>query len=76
MDSVWLAAVLCIQTLNGGYLHLNDAVLVTLLATTTANVLGLAFIVLKGLFSNGRGYPPTTPRRIKRAVGLRHSHQR
>lgn len=63
VDSVWLAAVLCILTLNGDYLHLNDAVLITLLATTTANVLGLAFIVLKGLFSNGRGFPPTTPRR-------------
>lgn len=63
VDSLWLAAVLSILALNGGYLHLNDAVLITLLATTTANVLGLAFIVLKGLFSNGRGYPPTTPRR-------------
>lgn len=63
VDSVWLAAVLSILALNGGYLHLNDAVLITLLASTTANVLGLAFIVLKGLFSNGRGYTPTTPRR-------------
>lgn len=63
VDSLWLAAVLSILALNGGYLHLNDAVLITLLATTTANVLGLSFIVLKGLFSNGRGYPPTTPRR-------------
>lgn len=63
VDSVWLAAVLSILALNSGYLHLTDAVLITLLATTTANVLGLAFIVLKGLFSNGRGYPPTTPRR-------------
>lgn len=63
VDSVWLAAVLSILALNGGYLHLNDAVLVTLLATTTANVLGLAFIVLKGLFSNGRDHPTTTPRR-------------
>lgn len=30
--------------------ELSDVVLSTLLATTTANILGLAYIVLKGMF--------------------------
>lgn len=31
-------------------LNLDKEVLITLLATTTVNVLGLAYIVLKGIF--------------------------
>ena len=31
----------------------SDGVIVALLTTTTANVLGLAFIVLKGMFPEG-----------------------
>lgn len=33
-----------------GQWHLSNTVLSTLLATTTANILGLANIVLKGMF--------------------------
>ena len=50
-SSVWLIAVIIILILSGcEYLKLSDIVLNVLLATTTANVLGLAYIVLKGLF--------------------------
>lgn len=52
VDSVWLLAILLILAFNSHYIGLSDAVLMTLLGTTTINVLGLAFIVLKGLFEN------------------------
>lgn len=53
--SVWLLCTLFIVTFNS-LLHFNisDTVLTVLLATTTANVLGLPIIILKDLF--GRGY--------------------
>ncbi len=50
VDSGWLLAILIILFLNNSVLHLADSVLIMLLGTTTANVIGLAFIVLKGLF--------------------------
>lgn len=48
---VWLYMVfqLLCKCANGQW-HLSDMVLSTLLATTTANILGLANIVLKGMF--------------------------
>jgi hypothetical protein len=46
--SVWLFLVLTILSLNDG--RLSDNVLMTLLGTTTLNVLGLMAIVLRGLF--------------------------
>lgn len=52
VDSAWLATILVILFLNTKCLHLSDAVLITLLGTTTINVLGLAFIILRGLFSS------------------------
>lgn len=49
--SFWLIAVILIVSLNGRLsLGINDTVLVTLMATTTANVLGLPLIILKDLF--------------------------
>lgn len=49
--SVWLGIVITIVVLTGfRVLTYTPTVLVTLLATTTINVLGLAFIVLRGLF--------------------------
>ena len=49
--SVWLLCVIAIIGLCGfGTMHLDGTVLVTLLATTTVNVLGLAYIVLRGIF--------------------------
>lgn len=50
VDSVWLIAVLVILMLNNCVFELSDAVLITILGTTTINVLGLAYIILKGLF--------------------------
>lgn len=43
--SFWLFSVLLIVILSR---HLSEAVLITLLGTTTLNVLGLTFIVLRG----------------------------
>ena len=49
--SCWLIAVLVLIFLSGyGKVQFQPTVLVTLLATTTINVLGLAFIVLRGIF--------------------------
>lgn len=47
----WLILVIVILFLCGlQVISLNSKVLITLLATTTVNVLGLAYIVLKGIF--------------------------
>lgn len=57
-SSIWLGFVLLIVILVGScVLILSDIVLNVLLATTTANVLGLAYIVLKGLFGNSNIKP-------------------
>lgn len=51
--SVWLAAVLVFTVFGNVWcLKIDKQVLITLLATTTINVLGLANIILKGLFGN------------------------
>lgn len=48
---VWIVAVLVVVFLVGyRRMELSSSVLVTLLATTTANVLGLPLVVLRGLF--------------------------
>lgn len=53
VSSVWLGVVLIILIMCGfQWLTLDVVVLNVLLATTTANVLGLAYIVLKGLFGH------------------------
>lgn len=50
---LWLISVLFVLVECAyGNAYLKDSVLISLLATTTANVLGLAYIVLKGLFQN------------------------
>lgn len=49
--SIWLLAVLFLLFFNEILLFcLSDSVLITLLGTTTLNVLGLSFIVLRGHF--------------------------
>ena len=49
--SIWLGLVLVVVFFQGfGLLALTSSVLNVLLATTTLNVLGLAYIVLNGLF--------------------------
>lgn len=45
---VWLLAVLFITAFAN---NVSDTVKTTLLVTTTANVIGLALVVLKGMFS-------------------------
>ena len=51
--STWLSAVMFILLTNEKYHYcLNTTVLVTLLGTTTLNVLGLSFIVLRGHFQS------------------------
>lgn len=49
--SLWLVSVLLITAFNNPWcLRVSETVLVTLLATTTVNVLGLAYVILTGLF--------------------------
>lgn len=50
--TIWLMIVLGILILNEKYICLSSTVLVTLLGTTTVNVLGLSYIVLKGYFDS------------------------
>lgn len=45
----WLIAVLCIVAFTDRCM-VSDTVKTTLLVTTTANVIGLALVVLKGMF--------------------------
>ncbi|MDE7496097.1 MAG: hypothetical protein K2M67_04535 [Muribaculaceae bacterium] len=53
VSSIWLGTVLIILVMCGfKWIVLDAVVLNVLLATTTANVLGLAYIVLKGLFGH------------------------
>jgi len=59
--AVWILAVLVIVVLSAvdiGF-HVADQVLIALVTTTTANVLGLAYIVLRGMFD--RPPPDHTP---------------
>jgi len=51
--TVWLVAVLLILLFNESYIHLAGNVLMVLLGTTTLNVLGLSYIVLRGHFQAG-----------------------
>ncbi|MGV3586183.1 MAG: hypothetical protein ACO1OF_04205 [Adhaeribacter sp.] len=49
--TLWLIAVLFILLMNKSIIGLGDTVLVALLGTTTLNVLGLSYIVLRGHFN-------------------------
>lgn len=48
--SIYLVIVLIILVTNNHFIFLSDSVLIALLGTTTMNVLGLMYIVLKGYF--------------------------
>lgn len=50
--SVWLVLVMATLFFNNNAFNLDDKVLITLLGTTTLNVLGLSFIVLRGHFQS------------------------
>jgi len=53
--SIWLSSVLILLVFNElKRICLSDTVLVALLGTTTLNVLGLSFIVLRGHFNSSR----------------------
>ena len=53
--SAWLGIVLLIIILNNLlHFYISDKVLVTLLATTTINVLGLSKIILHGMFETSK----------------------
>ena len=49
--SIWLIVVVWIL-LNNASIGLSDMVLIALLGTTTLNVLGLSFIVIRGHFNS------------------------
>lgn len=56
VTSGWMLIILVILLIEGSCstFDLEKEVLITLLATTTANVLGLPLIVLRGIFSEGK----------------------
>lgn len=56
VTSIWMLTILVILLIEGSCstFDLEKEVLITLLATTTANVLGLPLIVLRGIFSEGK----------------------
>lgn len=54
---IWVIAVLLLLVWQGfgskiGFFHLSDKVLVTLLTTTTVNILGLFYIAVRYLYAN------------------------
>lgn len=54
-NSIWLGLVLVIVFFQGfSLIKLDNTVVNVLLATTTINVLGLAYIVLEGLFGKSK----------------------
>jgi len=52
--SIWLGFVAIVLISNNNCLHLTEGVLITLLGTTTLNILGLSFIVLRGHFDSDK----------------------
>ena len=48
--TLWLVGVFCVLKFNNSCFCLSDSVLIALLTTTTANILGLPFIILQGLY--------------------------
>jgi hypothetical protein len=50
--SFWLIAVIYILIGNYHKYHITDNVLITLLTTTTLNIIAMMIIILKGLFPN------------------------
>jgi len=53
--SIWLLLVIMVVIFNGTcVIKISDAVVCVLLGTTTLNILGLAYIVLKGLFPESK----------------------
>lgn len=60
---IWVIAVLMLLVWQGfgskiGFFHLSDPVLITLITTTTANILGLFYIAVRYLYANPDFKPP------------------
>lgn len=55
--SIWMICVIFILCFNNKLLCLSDNVIISLLVTTTLNVLGLSYIVLKGHFNANESSP-------------------
>lgn len=53
----WLFVVFLILLTNSQTLKLSDSVLIALLTTSSANVLGMMYVILKNLFPNGKNNP-------------------
>lgn len=54
-NSLWLGLVILAVFFQGfGLINLDTSVMNVLLATTTVNILGLAYIVLEGLFGQSK----------------------
>lgn len=51
----WLVGVMCILTGNNSIYKISDNVLITLLTTTSINVIGMMLIILKDLFPRNNG---------------------
>jgi hypothetical protein len=49
--SLWLFAIMMVVVCNGSDIHLSDNALIALLTTSTVKVIGLPYIVLRGLFN-------------------------
>lgn len=47
---LWLSSVITIVFLNSSFICLSDNVMITLLTTTTVNVIGMMLIILRNLF--------------------------
>lgn len=63
---MWIIAVILLLIWQGfgsriGFFHLSDKVLITLLVTTTTNVLGLFYLAIKYLYANPDFKPPKRP---------------
>jgi cation transport ATPase len=55
--NAWLFAVFLILLTNTNTLKLSDSVLITLLTTTTIQVLGMMYVILKNLFPSVKENP-------------------
>lgn len=65
---VWLLFLMLVLVLNSRFFHLSDVVLVALLGTSTATVLGLPAIVLRGFFQYMRQTTSVSKAEASRAL--------
>ena len=64
--SQWLFVVICLVILVGlNSLELNDSVIITLLGTTTVNIIGLPYVLLKGLYPQDKEISKLSDRNLQ-----------